>query len=117
MTDRDGPHSGKGPGRWTPSDLSLCEEVSERMLQDRLLDARGVEVSAAGGVITLTGSVPGASDIAQAEMLARATPGVSDVVNRLTVHPGPRAVDRLGEHEEPAHYEGRWGRWVPPFAT
>ncbi|MBW8816051.1 MAG: BON domain-containing protein [Caulobacterales bacterium] len=116
MAEHEGPYAGKGPKGWTPSDLALCEEVSDRMLQDRLLDARGVEVSADAGVIVLTGEVPGASDVAHAEMLARATPGVVDVKNRLVVHPGPRAVDKLAPREA-AHYEGRWGRWVPPFIT
>ncbi len=37
------------------------------------------------------------------------------VVNRLRVEPGARAIDRPAE--EAAHYEGRWGRWVPPFIT
>jgi hypothetical protein len=41
---------------------------------------------------------------------------VIQVVNGLQVQPGQRAVDRLAP-DEPAHYEGRWGRWVPPFIT
>ena len=49
-------------------------------------------------------------------MLARQAPGVIQVLNQLTVQPGQRAVDKLGREEE-AHYEGKWGRWVPPFIT
>jgi hypothetical protein len=86
-------------------------------MEDRLLDARGVEVSADDGVVTLSGVVPGSSDVAHAAMLARQTAGVSEVVNRLTVLPGPRAVEKLGEPNPYDHFEGRWGRWVPPFAT
>jgi osmotically-inducible protein OsmY len=110
-------HAGKGPRGWARSDSRLIEEVSERLMEDRLLDARGVEVSADGGAVTLSGHVPGASDPAHAEMLARQTPGVTQVVNRLVLQPGARAVDRLEPPPEPAHYEGRWGRWLPPLVT
>lgn len=109
-------HAGKGPRGWTLRDERLIEEVSDRLMDDRLLDARQVEVSANAGVITLAGQVPGASDAAHAEMLARQAPGVTGVVNRLQVRPGQRAVDRPAPEEAP-HYEGRWGRWVPPFIT
>lgn len=109
-------HAGKGPRGWTLRDDRVIEEVSDRLMDDRLLDARHIEVSASAGVVTLEGEVPGASDVAHAEMLARQAPGVQGVINRLSARPGQRAVDRLGP-EEPAHYEGRWGRWVPPFIT
>lgn len=109
-------NAGKGPRGWNLRDDRLVEEVSDRLMEDRLLDARGVEVSANAGVVTLAGEVPGASDVAHAEMLARQTAGVIQVVNQLRVQPGQRAVDKLGR-EEDAHYEGKWGRWVPPFIT
>ncbi len=41
MTDAAGPHAGKGPRTWTLSDSQLREEVSERLMDDRLIDARG----------------------------------------------------------------------------
>ena len=110
-------HAGKGPRGWTRSDSRLIEDVSDRLMDDRLLDARAIEVSADGGTITLAGHVPGASDAAHAEMLARQTAGVTAVVNRLVHQPGARAVERLEPASEPAHYEGRWGRWVPPVVT
>ena len=80
------------------------------------LDAREVEISADAGVVTLEGEVPGASDAVHAEMLVRATPGVTAVRNLLRHDPGPRAVDKLAP-QEPPHLQGRWGRWVPPFIT
>lgn len=109
-------HQGKGPRGWTLRDDRVIEEVSDRLMEDRLLDARHIEVSASAGVVTLEGNVPGASDVAHAELLAHQAPGVLQVINRLRVEPGPRAVDRLAPEEAP-HYEGRWGRWVPPFIT
>lgn len=117
MIDRDGLHAGKGPKGWTRSDARLCEEVSDRLMQDRLLDARGVEVAADDGAVTLTGEVPGASDVAHAEMLARETPGVSSVRNLLRFQPGLRAVDKLKPAGDPPGLQGRWGRWLPPVIT
>ena len=117
MDGGQGPHAGKGPLGWTRDDAHLREEVSDRLMEDRLLDARGIEVAADSGVVTLSGDVPGASDVAHAGMLAGETAGVSAVVNRLTVHPGPRAVDKLAPEPEPKGLQGRWGRWIPPFAT
>jgi osmotically-inducible protein OsmY len=108
-------YAGKGPRGWTMADDRLIEEVSERLMQDRLLDARGIEVAADNGTVTLSGQVSAASDIALAAMLARETPGVREVVSRLVLRPGARAPARSTEPEEPAHYEGRWGRWIPPF--
>ncbi|HEX7944331.1 MAG TPA: BON domain-containing protein [Phenylobacterium sp.] len=108
-------YAGKGPKGWSMADERLIEEVSERLMQDRLLDARGVEVAADAGTVTLSGHVAAASDIALAAMLVRGTPGVRDLVNRLVLQPGARAPERPTDPEAPAHYEGRWGRWIPPF--
>jgi osmotically-inducible protein OsmY len=110
-------NAGKGPRGWTLGDARLIEEVSERLLQDRLLDARGIEVAADDGVVILAGEAPGASDIAHAEMLARGTPGVREVINRLSFKPGRRAVERLEPAPEPQGLNGRWGRWLPPVVT
>lgn len=116
MAHRQDLHAGKGPRGWTLSDTRLIEEISDRLAEDRLLDAREISVAADAGVVTLSGEVPGASDVAHAEMLAREAPGVRAVVNRLSFRPGPRAVDRLRPPDEP-NLSGRWGRWVPPFIT
>jgi osmotically-inducible protein OsmY len=116
MADREGVHAGKGPRGWTRSDARLREEVSDRLMEDRLLDARGIEVAADGGVVILSGEVPGASDAAHAEMVARGTGGVTEVRNQLRFQPGRRAVDRLRPAPEPPGVWGRWGRWIP-FAT
>jgi len=109
--------AGKGPRGWTRDDARLIEEVSERLMQDRLLDPRGIEVSADDGQVTLEGHVPRAADIALAVMLARQTAGVRDVVNNLTYQPGPSRADPPQTPKEAPHYEGRWGRWLPPVVT
>ena len=109
--------AGKGPRGWTRDDARLIEEVSERLMQDRLLDPRGIEVSADDGRVTLEGHVPRPADIALAVMLARQTAGVRDVVNNLTYQPGPSRADPREPPKEAPHYEGRWGRWLPPVVT
>jgi osmotically-inducible protein OsmY len=109
--------AGKGPRGWTRDDTRLIEDVSERLMQDRLLDAREIQVSADDGRITLTGHVPRAADIALAVMLARQTAGVADVVNNLTHLPGPSRADPPQVPQEGPHYEGAWGRWLPPVVT
>ena len=111
------PHAGKGPKGWTGSDMRLGEAVANRLKDDRLLDAHGVEIAVDGGVVTLTGEVPGASDVAHAEMLARETAGVAAVRNLLSYRPGRRAVDKLQPEEEPKGLQGKWGRWLPPVIT
>jgi len=120
MAVRQGAHAGKGPRGWNQRDDRLIEEVSERLMEDRLLDARDIAVEANSGAVTLTGSVPGASDIVHAEMLARGTAGVTAVLNQLTIRPGVRAVDRRRREDEAKAgkgLQGRWGRWIPPFIT
>jgi hypothetical protein len=110
-----GAHRGRGPRGWSRSDERIREEVCERLLQDRLLDARGVEVSVQDGVVTLSGEAPGASDAAHAEMLARQAPGVTDVRVELRHAPGRHEVDRTGAADAQGQLT-RWGRLVPPFA-
>jgi hypothetical protein len=111
-----GPHRGRGPRGWSRRDERIREEVCERLLQDRLLDARGVEVQVQDGVVTLAGEVPGGSDAAHAEMLARQAPGVVEVRCNLVHAPGRREIDR-SHPEEAQGQRTRWGRWVPPLAT
>jgi hypothetical protein len=80
-----GPHGGKGPGGWARSDERLREQVSERLMEDRLLDARQIEVAAADGVVTLRGEAASPAERLLSERLARACGGVREVVNELEV--------------------------------
>jgi hypothetical protein len=91
-TSQAGPHGGRGPAGWNRSDARLLEDVSEALMEDRLLDAREIEVRVVGGVVTLTGEVPGASDVRLAEQIVRRCRGVQDVRTELQVH-GQRRPD------------------------
>jgi hypothetical protein len=86
-------HRGRGPRDWSRDDRRIYEEVCERLLHDRLIDARGIEVQVDEAVVTLRGEARGASDPALARRLVAETPGVKDVEIELTVNPhSPRFV-------------------------
>jgi osmotically-inducible protein OsmY len=57
------------------------------------LDASGIEITAEGGVATLSGSVQALWQKQLAEDLVSAVAGVTEVVNRLTVVPTLRVAD------------------------
>jgi hypothetical protein len=91
-------HRGRGPKDWSRDDRRIYEEVCERLLHDRLIDARGMEVHVHEGVVTLSGEARAAADPLLAERLVRETPGVKGVQLELAVHPRP--------HEEPSQAAG-----------
>ena len=78
-------HRGRGPKSWARSDQRLYEEVCERLLHDKLIDARGFEVDVEDGVVTLTGRVRAPADPQLAERLVREVPGVKEVRLELSV--------------------------------
>lgn len=98
-----GPHQGRGPQGWRRSDQRVREDVCERLSEDRLIDARGIEVEVRDGVVTLGGEAYGASDPTRASQIARAVHGVKDV--RLELSVKPRAGGSLPR--QPGEDEGR----------
>ncbi|WP_334161539.1 BON domain-containing protein [Phenylobacterium sp.] len=108
---RSGPHAGRGPRGWSRTDARIREAVSEALMEDPLLDAREIEVQVEGGVVSLSGEVPGGSDAHRAEQLARRCGGVGEVRNDLQVHGRPRrdlSLDgRAGEAPNPFHPPGQ----------
>ena len=82
-------HRGRGPKDWSRDDQRLYEEVCERLLHDRLIDARGIEVVVEDGVVTLRGEARAASDPMLAEQLVREIPGVKGLQVSLALHPRP----------------------------
>jgi osmotically-inducible protein OsmY len=69
----------------TATDATLFRSVQRRILDDPELDDLAVAVQASKGVITLQGAVPDEDARARAEEVARATPGVLNVENRVEV--------------------------------
>ena len=67
------------------TDPALFRSVQRRLLDDEKLDELAIAVQVAKGVVTLQGTVPDENDRARAEEVARATPGVVTVENRIEV--------------------------------
>jgi hypothetical protein len=82
-----GPHQGRGPQGWRRSDERVREEICERLTDDVLIDARGIEVEVREGVVTLSGEAVRPSDPTLASQIAHEVSGVKDVRVELTVKP------------------------------
>ena len=93
-------HRGRGPKDWSRDDQRLYEEVCERLLHDRLIDARGIEVEVENGVVTLRGEARAASDPMLAEQLVREVPGVKGLQVSLALHPRPREAPQPPSDDE-----------------
>lgn len=93
-------HRGRGPKDWSRDDQQVYVEVCERLLHDRLIDARGIEVEVEAGVVTLKGEARAAADPWLAQRLVVETPGVKGVQLELTVRlrpPEPKPEVRADE--------------------
>ena len=69
------------------TDTALFRSVQRRLLDDRELENLAVAVQVTQGVVTLQGTVSDQKDRARAEEVARATPGVMTIDNRIEVRP------------------------------
>ncbi|THD74467.1 MAG: BON domain-containing protein [Phenylobacterium sp.] len=94
-------HAGRGPKDWSRSDQALYVEVCERLMRDRLIDARGLEVEVEDGVVTLSGRAAAPADPALIERLVRETPGVKGVELHIVLG-GRRAAPEPPEPEDDA---------------
>ena len=100
-------------------ELSPLEELEERVLSayhnDPILSERAIDIGAIDeGIIELTGWVYAASEAEHAVTVARGTPGVDTVLNRLAVRAEEDqlddAADRYGEGDDQlteSHWEGQ----------
>lgn len=69
-------------------DAGIAAKVKTRLVSDERISAFDVDVDAREGVVTLKGTVSKEEAKSAAEELARATDGVSGVVNMITVGSG-----------------------------
>ncbi|QFU18113.1 BON domain-containing protein [Microvirga thermotolerans] len=92
---RRGEHRGKGPRGYRRSDERIREDVSERLMDDALVDASEIEVSVRDREVTLSGTVRDRREKRRAEDLAESVSGVAHVQNNL----------RVGQHQ-PGHASG-----------
>jgi len=82
-------HRGRGPKGYRRSDERIKEDVSDRLAEDRYVDASDLEVSIENGEVTLRGSVDDRQAKRQAEDLAERVSGVSQVQVHLRVKGSP----------------------------
>lgn len=83
--EMDSGHRGRGPRNYSRSDERIREDVSDRLSDDRHIDASDIEVSVSGGEVTLDGTVDSRAAKRHAEDLADSCPGVKHVQNNLRV--------------------------------
>jgi osmotically-inducible protein OsmY len=67
------------------SEGALTAKIKSKMALDDLVQARSIDVTTSGHVVTLSGSVRSAAERDRAVQLAKETAGVTQVVDRLTV--------------------------------
>ena len=70
------------------NDAWITTQVYARFFADPDVKGRNIDVDTAVGVVTLTGEVHSAAEKSQAVAKARATDGVTRVVDKLTLNPG-----------------------------
>lgn len=97
-------------------DLSPLEELEERVLEtyhnDPILSERAIDIGAIEvGIIELTGWVHSAEESAHAVTVARGTPGVETVVNRLAIREDEAEFDDRAERYAAGDDELAEGHW------
>jgi hypothetical protein len=85
---REQDHRGRGPAGYVRTDERIREDASERLTDDRRVDARKIEVAVSKGEITLTGTVTSRDQKRRAEDLVEDLSGVKHVQNNLRVDEG-----------------------------
>jgi osmotically-inducible protein OsmY len=81
--DVGGPHGGRGPRGYQRSDERIREDVCDALTEADDVDASGIDVQVASGVVTLTGTVDSRYAKRRSEDLAESVSGVSEVQNHL----------------------------------
>jgi hypothetical protein len=100
----------------TGEELTPLEELEERVLEayhnDPVLSERAIDIGAIDdGIIELTGWVYAADEAEHAVTVARGTPGVDTVVNRLTVRAEEDRMEDAAERYEEGDDRFTEGHW------
>jgi hypothetical protein len=95
------------------AELSPAEELEERVLEafrnDPILSERAIDIGAIDdGIVELTGWVNADDESEKAVTVARGTPGVDTVVNRLAVRAEEDMYDDLAEDYDENDAGGQW---------
>jgi hypothetical protein len=81
-------YRGHGPRGYRRSDDRIHDDVCRRLADDDIVDACGIEVAVARGLVTMTGAVPHRVMKFRAEEIAELVGGVNEVDNRIRVKRG-----------------------------
>jgi osmotically-inducible protein OsmY len=104
---READHRGKGPRGYTRSDDRIREDVSDRLSDDRMIDASEIDVTVENAEITLSGEVDSRQAKRRAEDCAEQVAGVKHVQNNLRVKSsGPGLGGSMGEQGRSAAGQG-----------
>ncbi|MFP5385573.1 MAG: BON domain-containing protein [Bacteriovoracia bacterium] len=111
-----GEHFGKGPKGYQRSNERILEDVCEALRRHDEIDARNVEVSVDGGIVTLTGGILNRRMKKMTERIADSVIGVDDVVNLLSLEGEPKG-DQISSDGSPLggnpEQESKTGNWPP----
>ena len=80
-----GHHRGRGPRNYVRSDERIREDVSDRLTDDRGIDASDFEITVSDREVTLSGTVSTRFEKRRAEDLAEAVSGVTHVQTNLRI--------------------------------
>lgn len=114
ISQRRGPHHGKGPVGFQRSDERIRELVCEALTDDGEVDATHIEVRVTAGEVTLTGTIDDRPMKRRAEDCVELVPGVRDVHNQLRIGEAPVTQDRSGRGTERAEEHDRHERAAEP---
>jgi hypothetical protein len=100
-------------------ELSPMEELEERVLEayrnDPILSERAIDIGAIDeGIIELTGWVHAPEEATHAVTIARGTPGVETVVNRLAVRDEEDRYDDFADRYESGYDSSTESQWNGP---
>lgn len=84
-----------------PNDQQVAASVQAKLQAESALSQQNVQVSAAGGVVTLSGSVTDEASRSLAGNDAGTVTGVKSVVNNLVVQPVPLPMDQTATATKP----------------
>lgn len=92
------------------TDAGITTSVKSQLIADDLVKARRIDVDTREGVVTLTGEVRSAQEEMKALDIARATRGVTNVVDQISVVPEREGAPTTGvgaPYETGEAYSGR----------
>lgn len=116
MVDRAMTRRGRGPKNATRSDSLVAEELSERFMDDELLDASEILVRVEDGKVLLTGEVPERWMKHRAEDIADSIRGVKDIDNQIRVDNGVASFGAGGAVRSGRSQPGSGFSSTPPNA-